>query len=78
MSAGREVRVEKLAPTGEGVVRGPEGVGFVEGALAGELVATTVYEVRKRFWRGRRLHSIGSRSSSSGGERSCRPWLPWL
>jgi tRNA/tmRNA/rRNA uracil-C5-methylase (TrmA/RlmC/RlmD family) len=53
VSAGREVRVEKLAPTGEGVVRGPEGVGFVEGALAGELVATTVYEVRKRFWRGR-------------------------
>jgi 23S rRNA (uracil1939-C5)-methyltransferase len=53
VSAGREVRIEKLAPTGEGVVRGPEGVGFVEGALAGELVATTVYEVRKRFWRGR-------------------------
>ncbi|HKD19122.1 MAG TPA: hypothetical protein VKG23_14810 [Thermoanaerobaculia bacterium] len=53
MSAGREVRVEKLAPTGEGVVRGNDGVGFVEGALPGELVATTVYEVRKRFWRGR-------------------------
>ena len=53
MSAGREVRVEKLAPTGEGVVRGKDGVGFVEGALRGELVATTVYEVRKRFWRGR-------------------------
>jgi 23S rRNA (uracil1939-C5)-methyltransferase len=53
VSAGREVRVEKLAPTGEGVVRGKDGVGFVEGALPGELVATTVYEVRKRFWRGR-------------------------
>lgn len=53
MSAGREVRVEKLAPTGEGVVRGKDGVGFVEGGLPGELVATTVYEVRKRFWRGR-------------------------
>jgi len=53
VSAGREVRVEKLAPTGEGVVRGSDGVGFVEGALPGELVATTVYEVRKRFWRGR-------------------------
>jgi 23S rRNA (uracil1939-C5)-methyltransferase len=53
VSAGREVRIEKLAPTGEGVVRGSDGVGFVEGALPGELVATTVYEVRKRFWRGR-------------------------
>jgi tRNA/tmRNA/rRNA uracil-C5-methylase (TrmA/RlmC/RlmD family) len=27
-------------------------VGFVDGALPGELVATTLYEVRKRFWRG--------------------------
>jgi 23S rRNA (uracil1939-C5)-methyltransferase len=53
VSAGREVRVEKLAPTGEGVVRGNDGVGFVDGALPDELVATTVYEVKKRFWRGR-------------------------
>jgi 23S rRNA (uracil1939-C5)-methyltransferase len=52
VSVGREVRVEKLAPTGEGVVRGKDGVGFVDGALPGELVVTTVYEVKKRFWRG--------------------------
>jgi len=52
VSAAREVRIEKLAPTGEGIVRGPDGVGFVDGALPGELVATTLYEVRKRFWRG--------------------------
>ncbi len=52
MSAARTVRIEKLAPTGEGIVRGSDGVGFVDGALPGELVATTVYEMRKRFWRG--------------------------
>ena len=47
-----QVRIEKLAPTGEGIVRSSDGVGFVDGALPGELVATTLYEVRKRFWRG--------------------------
>ena len=52
MSGAREVRIEKLAPTGEGIVRSADGVGFVDGALPGELVATTLYEVRKRFWRG--------------------------
>ncbi|MGE5414592.1 MAG: hypothetical protein ACM3NW_10475, partial [Syntrophomonadaceae bacterium] len=49
----REVRIEKLAPTGEGIVRGEDGVGFVDGALPGERVATTLYEMKKRFWRGR-------------------------
>lgn len=48
----REVRIEKLAPTGEGIARGEDGVGFVDGALPGERVATTLYEMRKRFWRG--------------------------
>ena len=48
----RTVRVERLAPTGEGVVRGDEGVGFVERALPGELVETNVYQVRNSFWRG--------------------------
>lgn len=52
MSGAREVRIEKLAPTGEGIARTAEGVGFVDGALPGELVATTLYEMRKRFWRG--------------------------
>ena len=49
----RVVRIEKLAPTGEGIARTEEGVGFVEGALPGELVATNVYQVKKKFWRGR-------------------------
>ena len=48
----RTVRVERLAPTGEGVVRGDDGVGFVERALPGELVETNVYQVRNSFWRG--------------------------
>ncbi len=49
---GRRVRIEKLAPTGEGIARTPEGVGFIDRALPGELVETTLYEVRKKFWRG--------------------------
>jgi tRNA/tmRNA/rRNA uracil-C5-methylase (TrmA/RlmC/RlmD family) len=52
VSEARQVRIEKLAPTGEGIARTSEAVGFVDGALPGELVATTLYEVRKRFWRG--------------------------
>ena len=51
-SPSRQVRIEKLAPTGEGIARTSDAVGFVDGALPGELVATTLYEVRKRFWRG--------------------------
>ncbi len=46
------VRIEKLAPTGQGVARTAEGVGFVDSALPGELVETSIYERRKRFWRG--------------------------
>jgi 23S rRNA (uracil1939-C5)-methyltransferase len=48
----RTCRIERLAPTGEGVVRGEDGVGFVERALPGELVETNVYQVKKSFWRG--------------------------
>jgi len=48
----REVRIEKLAPTGEGIARTEDGVGFVDRALPGERVATTLYEMKKRFWRG--------------------------
>jgi tRNA/tmRNA/rRNA uracil-C5-methylase (TrmA/RlmC/RlmD family) len=50
--ATRTVAIEKLAPTGEGVARTADGVGFVDRALPGEFVETNVYEVRKRFWRG--------------------------
>ena len=49
----RVVRIEKLAPTGEGIARTSDGVGFVDGALPGELVVTNVYQVKKKFWRGR-------------------------
>jgi tRNA/tmRNA/rRNA uracil-C5-methylase (TrmA/RlmC/RlmD family) len=52
VTGAREVRIEKLAPTGEGIARTADGVGFVDGALPAELVATTLYEMRKRFWRG--------------------------
>ncbi len=52
MNRTREVRIEKLAPTGEGIARTVDGVGFVDRALPGELVATTLYEMKKRFWRG--------------------------
>src|SRR4029450_13839545 len=45
-------RIEKLAPTGEGITRTAEGVGFVERALPGELVETSIYERGRRFWRG--------------------------
>ncbi|HEY4231603.1 MAG TPA: hypothetical protein VGO79_15645, partial [Thermoanaerobaculia bacterium] len=46
------IRIEKLAPTGEGVARTADGVGFVDRALPGELVETSIYERRSRFWRG--------------------------
>lgn len=49
----RRVSVTNLAPTGEGIARTPEGVGFVAGALPGEEVEAEVLEVRKKFWKGR-------------------------
>lgn len=49
----RRVTIETLAPTGEGVARTPEGVGFVASALPGEDVDAEVEVVRKRFWKGR-------------------------
>src|SRR5438128_10989893 len=49
----RRATIEKLAPTGEGIARTADGVGFVAGALPGEEVEAEVGEVRKRFWKGR-------------------------
>jgi len=49
----RRVHIDKLAPTGEGVARGAERVGFVDGSLPGEEVDAEVSETRSRFWRGR-------------------------
>ena len=55
---GGVVRVARSVPSvGSPVLpcaaRTEAGVGFVDGALPGELVATNVYQVKKRFWRGR-------------------------
>ena len=49
----RRVAIETLAPTGEGISRTSDGVGFIAGALPGEEVEAEVAEVRKRFWKGR-------------------------
>ena len=49
----RRVTITNLAPTGEGVSKTPDGIGFVAGALPGEEVEAQVLEVRKKFWKGR-------------------------
>jgi 23S rRNA (uracil1939-C5)-methyltransferase len=49
----RRVTIANLAPTGEGVSRTPDGIGFVAGALPGEEVDADVLEVRRKFWKGR-------------------------
>ena len=75
MNGVRRVSIEKLAPTGEGVARGPLGVGFVSGALPGEEVDAQVVEIRKRFWRGKTLavlspsrdRQTGTHASGCGG-----------
>jgi len=58
----RRVTIANLAPTGEGVAKTPEGVGFVAGALPGEEVEAEVLEVRKKFWKGRAV-SVSARSA---------------
>lgn len=57
----RRVTIANLAPTGEGVARTADGVGFVAGALPGEEVEAQVTEIKKRFWKGRTV-SVLSRS----------------
>src|SRR6266542_770061 len=49
----RRVTITNLAPTGEGVSKTADGIGFVAGALPGEEVEAQVLEVRKKFWKGR-------------------------
>ncbi len=49
----RRVSITNLAPTGEGVSKTSDGVGFIAGALPGEEVDAEVLEVRKKFWKGR-------------------------
>jgi tRNA/tmRNA/rRNA uracil-C5-methylase (TrmA/RlmC/RlmD family) len=57
----RRVTIVNLAPTGEGVAKTPDGIGFVAGALPGEEAEVEVLEVRPKFWKGRAV-SISSRS----------------
>ncbi len=45
--------VEKLAPTGEGLVRTNEGVGLVDGVLPGEEVEIEIVRRSRKIWRGR-------------------------
>src|SRR5262249_55630167 len=68
----RRVAIEKLAPTGEGVARTAEGVGFVEGALPGEEVEAEVVAERKRFWFGRAAAIVSpSPARSTGPHAGC-------
>ena len=56
----RRVTISNLAPTGEGVSKTSDGVGFVAGALPGEDVDAEVLEVKKKFWKGRTVLVRGS------------------
>jgi len=56
----RRVRIEKLAPTGEGIARTAEGVGFVAVALPGEDVEAEVGETKKRFWFGQAVSILSA------------------
>ena len=63
----RRVTITNLAPTGEGVSKTPDGVGFIAGALPGEEVEAEVLEVRKKFWKGRAAAILSrSRQRRSG------------
>lgn len=70
--------IEKLAPTGEGLVRTREGVGLVQGALPGEEVELEVVRVSRKIWRGRTVAvwtpSIDRRS---GGHADGCPACDW-
>ncbi len=74
---GRRVRIEKLAPTGEGIARTSEGVGFIDRALPGELVETTLYEVRKKFWRGSLRRVLEPSADRVGGPHADCAGCDW-
>jgi tRNA/tmRNA/rRNA uracil-C5-methylase (TrmA/RlmC/RlmD family) len=68
----RRVTIEKLAPTGEGVARTLDGVGFVAGALPGEDVEAEVTSSKKRFWFGRAVSvTFPSRDRVAGLHAGC-------
>ena len=74
----RRVTIEKLAPTGEGVARTLDGVGFVAGALPGEEVEAEVTASKKRFWFGSALsvRPFPSRDRVAGPHAGC-PACDW-
>lgn len=73
----RQVSIEKLAPTGEGVVRSGDKVGFVAGALAGEQIEAEVVEERRRFWKGRTVRVISASLDRIEGPHASCPGCDW-
>jgi tRNA/tmRNA/rRNA uracil-C5-methylase (TrmA/RlmC/RlmD family) len=74
----RRVSIETLAPTGEGVARSADGVGFVAGALPGEDVDADVLESRRRFWKGRAVAILrASPDRLTGGHADGCPACDW-
>jgi tRNA/tmRNA/rRNA uracil-C5-methylase (TrmA/RlmC/RlmD family) len=73
----RRVRIEKLAPTGEGVARTDQGVGFVAGALPGEEVDAEVTSERKRFWFGRTAAILSASPARVSGPHASCPGCDW-
>ncbi|MDQ2980345.1 MAG: TRAM domain-containing protein, partial [Acidobacteriota bacterium] len=70
--------VEKLAPTGEGVVRTKEGVGLVSGALPGEDVEVEIVRASRKIWRGRTVSiRTGSALRRTGGHADGCPACDW-
>jgi tRNA/tmRNA/rRNA uracil-C5-methylase (TrmA/RlmC/RlmD family) len=63
----RRVEISGLAPTGEGIVRSADGVGFVAGALPGEEVESEVVEARRRFWKGRATRVLRASPDRAAG-----------
>jgi 23S rRNA (uracil1939-C5)-methyltransferase len=71
------VTIEKLAPTGEGIARTPEGVGFIAGALPGEQVEAEVEELRKNFWKGRSLRVLVPSPARIAGPHAACAGCDW-
>jgi len=70
--------IEKLAPTGEGIVRTTEGVGLIAGALPGEDVDVEVLRVSRKIWRGRvvEIQSASPHRRTGGHAEGC-PACDW-
>jgi tRNA/tmRNA/rRNA uracil-C5-methylase (TrmA/RlmC/RlmD family) len=76
----RRLMIEKVAPTGEGIVRTAQGTGFVAGALPGEEVDVEVTEVHKKYWKGRVIGILAeSKDRYRGSHATCAgcDWAHW-